>query len=77
MPTAWTGSSYYVNGYAALTKSGYKKQTRWTLDSNYKLEYDFSGLTDILKGLKVSIFGAYNYRNTIDSNFDVIMNYIV
>ena len=70
MPTAWTGSSYYVNGYAALTKSGYKKQTRWTLDSNYKLEYDFSGLTDILKGLKVSIFGAYNYRNTIDSNFD-------
>ena len=70
MPTAWTGSSYYVNGYAALTESGYKEQTRWVLDSNYKLEYDFSDLTPILKGLRASVFGAYNYRNTVDSNYD-------
>lgn len=70
MSTAWTGSSYYVNGYAALMESGYKVQNRWTLDSNYKLEYDFSDLANILKGLKVSVFGAYNYRNTVDSGYD-------
>lgn len=70
MPTAWNGATYHVNGYAALTESGYKRQTRWNLDSNFKLEYDFSDLTDILKGLKASVFAAYNYGNTTDSNYD-------
>ena len=70
LPTAWMGSSYYVNGYAALTESGYKRQTRWVLDSNYKLEYDFSDLTDALKGLKASVFAAYNYSNSADSGYD-------
>lgn len=70
LPVAWYGSSYMVNGYAALNESGYKKQTRWNLDSNVKLEYDFSDLADALKGLKISMFGAYNYSNTIDSNYD-------
>lgn len=70
LPTAWMGGSYYVNGYAALTESGYKRQTRWVLDSNYKLEYDFSGLTNALKGLKASVFTAYNYSNSADSGYD-------
>lgn len=68
--TAWAGSSYNVNGYAALTESGYKKQTSWTFDSNYKLEYELSGLSEMLRNVKVSIFGAYNYGNTINSNYD-------
>lgn len=70
LPTAWQGATYYVNGYAALMNSGYQRQTRWAFDSNYKLEYDFSDLTNILKGLKVSFFGAYNYSHTTDSNYD-------
>lgn len=70
MPTAWMGSSYYVNGYAALTESGYKQQTRSVLDSNYKLEYDFSGLTSVLSGLKASLFGAFNYTHSVESNYD-------
>ncbi|WP_298648764.1 TonB-dependent receptor [uncultured Proteiniphilum sp.] len=70
LPVAWNGSTYLVNGYAALTESGYKRQSRWNLDSNVKLEYDFSDLTDALKGLRVSMFGAYNYSNTVDSNYD-------
>lgn len=69
MPTAWNGSSYNVNGYAALTESGFIKQTRWVMDSNFKLEYDFSGLSDALKNLKVSMFGSYNYGNTTDANY--------
>jgi TonB-linked SusC/RagA family outer membrane protein len=69
-PVAWTSGSYRVNGYAALNESGYKRQTRWSLDSNFKLEYDFSDLTDALKGLRASMFGAYNYNNTADSNYD-------
>lgn len=68
--TAWRGSTYNVNGYAALTESGFKKQTRWNFDSNFKLEYDFSDITDVLKNLRVSIFGSYNYGNTVDSNYD-------
>lgn len=70
MPTAWMGSSYYVNGYAALTESGYKQQTRSVLDSNYKLEYDFSGLNSVLSGLKASLFGAFNYTHSVESNYD-------
>ena len=70
LSTAWNGATYNVNGYAALNESGYKDQTRWNFDSNYKLEYDFSGLTNVLSGLKMSVFGAYNYSNTADSNYD-------
>lgn len=70
IPTAWQGSSYLVNGYAALYNSGYKKQNRWRLESNYKLEYDFSDITDYLKGLKASLFASYDYGHTADSNFD-------
>ncbi len=69
-PVAWNGSTYLVNGYAALTESGYKRQNRWNIDSNVKLEYDFSDLAAALKGLRVSIFGTYNYQNTVDSNYD-------
>ncbi|MDR2147203.1 MAG: TonB-dependent receptor [Tannerella sp.] len=70
LPTAWNGATYLVNGYAALNESGYKNQSRWHLDSNFKLEYDFSGLADVLKGLRVSIFAAYNYEQSADSNYD-------
>ena len=70
LPTAWNGATYLVNGYAALTESGFKRQNRWHLDSNYKLEYDFSDLTNVLKGLKASLFAAYNYEQTLDSDYD-------
>ena len=70
LPAAWNGATYLVNGYAALNESGYKRQSRWHLDSNYKLEYDFSGLTDVLKGLRISMFAAYNYEHTVDANYD-------
>jgi len=70
LPTAWNGATYLVNGYAALTESGFKYQNRWHLDSNYKLEYDFSDLTNVLKGLKISLFAAYNYEHTTDSDYD-------
>jgi TonB-linked SusC/RagA family outer membrane protein len=68
-PAAWKGVNYYNNGYAALTESGYIRQTNWRMDSNFKLEYDFSDLTDILKGLKAAVFAAYNYSNAGDSNY--------
>ncbi|MDR2362518.1 MAG: TonB-dependent receptor [Prevotellaceae bacterium] len=70
MNTAWNDGTYNKNGYAALTESGYKRKTAWRMDSNFKLEYDFSGLTGILKGLKASLFAAYNYSNTTNSNYD-------
>ena len=70
LPTAWQGSVYNVNGYAALTESGYKRTSSWRTNANFELEYDFSGLTDILKGLKASMFASYNYSNTVSSNYD-------
>jgi len=70
MNVAWNNGTYNNNGYAALTESGWKNNTQWQLNSNYKLEYDLSGLTDVLKGLKASIFAAYNYSNTTDDNYD-------
>ena len=70
-PVAWIlGTNTAVNGYAALTESGYKNQSRYNLDSNFQLEYDFSDLTDILKGLKITAFASYNYGQTTDSNYD-------
>lgn len=68
-PTAWNGSLYNSNGYAALTESGFIKQTRWVMDTNFKLEYDFSELSDALKNLRISMFGSYNYSNTTDAAY--------
>jgi TonB-linked SusC/RagA family outer membrane protein len=59
LPTSWMGN----NGEAALTESGFIRESTWRLDSNFKLEYDFSDLTDILKGLKVAMFASYNYNH--------------
>ena len=70
LPTAWLAGSYYVNPYAALHESGYKRQTRFKIETSYQLEYDFSDLTDILKGLKFSVFAAYDYGQTMDNNYD-------
>ena len=69
LPTAWNGSVYRVNGYAALNESGYFNMNNWTFDTNAKLEYDASGISSIFKNLKLSIFGAYNYSNTINSDY--------
>jgi TonB-linked SusC/RagA family outer membrane protein len=69
-PVAWISNVYANNPYAALTESGFKRQVSWRADTNFKLEYDFSDLTDCLKGLKISVFAAYNYSNTTDANFD-------
>lgn len=70
LPTAWNGAVYNVNGYAALTESGYKNMSAWNFDTNVKLEYDFAGLSSTLRDLKVSIFGAYNYTNTVNMDYD-------
>lgn len=70
LPTGWKGTSYYTNGEAALNESGFKRQSRWKFESNFKLEYDLSDLTDVLKGLKLSLSGAYDYGHTTDSEYD-------
>lgn len=69
LPTAWNGSLYNSNGYAALMESGFIKQKRWVMDTNFKLEYNFSDLADFLKNLKLSMFGSYNYSNTADASY--------
>jgi len=69
-PVGWNLGTSIVNGYAALTESGFQQQLRYNLDSNFQLEYDFSGLTNILRGLKVIAFASYNYGQTTDSNYD-------
>ena len=67
-PVAWTTSSHN-NGYAALTESGYQNQSRYNLDTNFMLEYDFSDLTNVLKGLRISAFASYNYGQTADRSY--------
>ncbi|MDR0729755.1 MAG: TonB-dependent receptor [Prevotellaceae bacterium] len=74
LPAAWNDGTYNNNGYAALTESGYKRKTAWRINTDFTLEYDFSDLTGILKGLKASMFAAYDYSNTINSNYDRYYN---
>jgi len=70
LPVGWYNGSYIKNAYAALTESGYKRQSRYNIDTNFKLEYDFSSLASLLKGIKVGVFASYNYGQTTDSNYD-------
>lgn len=70
LPTAWTEGTYNVNPIAALERSGSTKQRHYAFNSTFKLEYDFSGLTSYLKGLKVSLFAAYDFGETLDRNLN-------
>lgn len=69
LPTAWNGALYNSNGYAALTESGFMRQSRWSMDTNFKLEYNFSGISQALKNLRISMFGSYNYNHTADAQY--------
>lgn len=64
---AGTGySSYYYNPVQALTESGYTRENQYRIDTDYRLKYDFDG---VLKGLSISVFGAYNYGHSVYRSF--------
>lgn len=56
------------NPVSALTQSGYNKQNRWDFNGRASLEYSFDSI-EALKGLKISVFGALNYSNTLDYSY--------
>lgn len=65
----------YLNGYytqqpiAAVEDSGYIRDTRWQFEGSAKLEYDFQSIAP-LKGLKASVFVAYDYSNSTNRNYN-------
>lgn len=66
-PLAFKNGSYYRYPQAQLTDSGYQNQKRYNFEGTTKLSYSFDDST-FLKGLVVSMFGAYNYGHTADYN---------
>ena len=68
LPLAYNHGTYYRQPTSSLTDSGYNRTRHWGLDTQAKLEYDFMGIA-ALKGLKVSVFGGYNFDFTQNLNF--------
>ncbi len=74
LPLGYTNGTYTFTPTAALEDSGYQNQRRYMVDATSKLEYSFSEASP-LKGLKASMFMAYNFNSTLDhvysSKFDL------
>lgn len=68
LPQGYMNGSYTQQPIAAVEESGYLRDTRWQFEGNAKLEYDF-GSIEPLKGLKASIFVAYDYSNSTNRNY--------
>ncbi|MBP3536015.1 MAG: TonB-dependent receptor [Muribaculaceae bacterium] len=70
-PLAWKeGDAINVNPLAAIEKSGCINLTRYQINSNFKLEYDFSDLYEPLKGLQISAFFAYKFIHQRTKTFN-------
>ncbi|MDE6716472.1 MAG: SusC/RagA family TonB-linked outer membrane protein, partial [Muribaculaceae bacterium] len=81
-PVAWNVGGMTYNPLVALYDTGSSKRTTSEIHGNIRLEYDFKDIHPWLQGLKVAIFGNYNYSHTntgmftdapyvmtVDSNF--------
>lgn len=66
-PVAFKNGAYFRYPGAQLTDSGYQRQKRYNLEATTKLSYSFDD-SNVLKGLSISVFGAYNYGHTSDQN---------
>lgn len=69
LPQGYQASYYVHQPVAAVNQSGYQKTRGYEFHGLGKLEYDFGSITDVLKGLRMQIFGSYDYSNSTDRNF--------
>lgn len=68
-PMAWSeNGDVMYNPVAAVENSGFQRMQRWSFEGSGKLQYDFSTIKP-LRGLKFSMFMAYDFSNTWSSNF--------
>lgn len=66
VPISFKNGTYHREPVAGLEDSGYQNQKRWNFEGSTKLQYEFGNIFSALKGLKASVFGAYNYSFTQD-----------
>lgn len=64
-----TGTGSPGNPLAVMENSGWQRNYNNQIMTNYKLEYDFKDLVPVLQGLKISLWGAYNYGQTKIRNY--------
>lgn len=57
------------NPEAILNESGWQRNYTSQIFTNFKLEYDFKDLVPVLSGLKISLWGAYDFSQTRIRNF--------
>ena len=69
LPQGYMNGAYTQQPIAAVEDSGYIRDTRWQFEGSAKLEYDFSSI-EALKGLKASVFVAYDYSNSTNRNYN-------
>lgn len=68
MAQGYYDGSYTEQPVAAIEQSGYQHQRQWRFEGNARLEYDFKNIP-FLQGLKASLFGSYDYGNTLNRSF--------
>ena len=68
-PVAWYVGGMTYNPVVALYNTGNSKVTVNEIHGNLRLEYDFKDIHPWLQGLKVSVFGNYNYSHANSAYF--------
>lgn len=66
-PLGYNDGTYTYNPVAALA-TGYQTEKMWMGELRSTLEYDFGKTVRALKGLKASVYMAYNFDYTLDHN---------
>ena len=67
-----------INPIATIDNSGWLHNYNNSLQTNFQLEYDFKDVHKVLEGLKISLWGSYQYNHsTYDNYFGSIMQYQV
>lgn len=69
VPVTYKGGTYYRYPVASCLDSGYQNTRTWNFEGSAKLQYDFDALVPALKGLNVSLYGAYNFSFTQNRNY--------
>lgn len=67
-----------INPISTIDNSGWLHNYNNSLQTNFQLEYDFKDVHQVLDGLKISLWGSYQYNHsTYDNYFGSILQYQV
>ncbi len=68
-PVAYSNAGGHINPISSLENGGWNRLYSNRVISNFSLEYDFKDIHPVLDGLKVSLWGSYDFNHGLTDNY--------